>query len=92
VVIESNTRTPSVVLKQDADKLTGTYKSQIGEAPVTGQIKDREFSFQVTLTFDGTPVTIVYTGTVEETGMKGRVSAGDIASGTFTGKRQEAGR
>ena len=92
VVIESNTRTPTVVLKQEADKLTGTYKSQIGEAPVNGRIEGREFSFQLTLTFDGTPVTIVYTGTVEENAMKGRVSAGDIASGTFTGKRQEAGR
>jgi hypothetical protein len=92
VVIESNTRTPTAVLKQDADKLTGTYKSQIGEAPVTGRIQGNEFSFQLTLTFDGTPVTIVYTGTVEENAMKGSVSAGDLASGTFTGKRQEAGR
>ena len=92
VIIESATRTPTVVLKQDGQKLSGTYKSQIGEAPITGQIKDKEFSFQLTLTFEGTPVTIVYTGAVEENAMKGRVVAGDVASGTFTGKRQEAGR
>ena len=92
VVIESNTRTPTVVLKQDAEKLSGTYKSQLGDAPVTGQIKDKEFSFQVTLTYESTPVTIVYTGTVDENAMRGRVAVGDIASGTFTGKRQEVGR
>lgn len=91
VVTDAGTRTPTVVLKQDGEQLSGTYKSQLGEAPVTGKIKEKDFSFQVTLTFDGTPITIVYTGALDESGIKGRVTAGDLASGTFTGKRQEAG-
>ena len=92
VVTDAGTRTPTVVLKQDGQKLSGTYKSQLGEAPVTGQIKEKEFSFEVTLSFDGTPITIVYTGAVEESAIKGRVTVGDLGSGTFTGKRQEGGR
>lgn len=91
VVTDAGTRTPTVVLKQDGEQLSGTYKSQLGEAPVTGKIQDKDFSFQVTLTFDGTPITIVYTGALDESGIKGRVTAGDLASGTFTGKRQETG-
>lgn len=91
VVVEAGTRTPTIVLKQDGQKLTGTYKSQIGEAPITGDVKDDGFTFQTTLSFEGNSFTLVYTGTVEGAEMKGRVSVADMGSGTFTGKRQGPG-
>ena len=91
VVTEAGTRTPTVVLKQEGEQLTGRYKSQLGEAAVTGKVKDRNFTFQVTLPLDATPITITYVGTVDEKGVSGRVSVGDADAGTFTGKKQDSG-
>jgi hypothetical protein len=89
VVTDNGTRTPTVVIKQDGDKITGQYKSQIGEAPIAGKIKGNEFSFQVTLSFEGNSFTIVYTGTADQNEMKGRVDVADLGGGTFTGKKQD---
>lgn len=91
VVTDAGTRTPTAVLKQDGEALSGTYKSQLGEAPITGKIKDKEFTFQTTLTLEGNAITLVYTGTVDGSSLSGRVSVGDLGSGTFTGKKQGAG-
>ena len=90
VVTEMGTRTPTVTLKQEGEKLTGRYKSQLGEAPVTGTIKDKDFRFQVTLSIEGNPLVLNYTGTVDKNTISGRVDVGDLGSGTFTGKKQEA--
>lgn len=91
VVTDGGTRTPTIVLKQDAGKLTGVYKSQLGEAPLKGEVKEKAFTFQTTLNFDGNAFTIIYTGSAEGAAMSGKVSVPDLASGTFTGKKQEAG-
>jgi len=90
VVSEAGTRTPTVIIKQDAEKLSGTYKG-IAEGPLTGQIKGKEFSFQVTVTLEGNPLTLTYTGTVDGNAVSGRVTFGDLGSGTFTGKKQDSG-
>ena len=81
--------TPTVVLKQEGEKLTGQYTSQmIGEAPVTGSVKGADFTFQFNASVQGTTLTIVYTGTVDGSSMKGTVKLGDLGEGTFTGKRK----
>ena len=40
--------TPTVTLKQDGEKLTGTYSGALGEAKLTGSVKGDaiEFSFE----------------------------------------------
>lgn len=40
---------PTFVLKQDGDKLTGTYSGQLGNSDITGTLKDStiKFDFQV---------------------------------------------
>lgn len=91
VTTSAGSGSPTVALKQEGDKLTGTYKGQFGEGPVSGQIKDSAFSFQVTMTIEGNSITLTYSGKVEENAMSGRVTFGDIAEGTFTGKKQESG-
>ncbi len=81
--------TPTVTLKQDGDKLTGQYTSQmIGEAPVTGSIKGSDFTFQFSASVQGTTLQVVYTGTLDGSTMKGTVKLGDMGEGTFTGKRK----
>ena len=70
------TGTPKLTLTQSGETLSGTYSSEVfGEQKVTG-------------TIEGTTVKVTYTGTVEATSMKGKVTIGDLGEGTFTAKKQ----
>lgn len=91
VTTEAGTGSPTVTLKQDGEKLTGRYSGMFGEAPLTGQIKDKAFSFKVTMTIQGNDVTLTYSGTIDQSSASGRVTFGDLAEGTFTGKKQQSG-
>lgn len=83
------TGSPSVELKQDGETLTGNYSSQVfGEQKVTGTIKGNAITFGFTTSFQGSTVTVTYTGTADATTMKGKVTVGDLGEGTFTGKKQ----
>ena len=89
VDIGGNTGTPTVTLKQDGEKLTGTYSSQVfGEQKVTGTITGNAITFGFTGAIEGNTVTVTYTGTVDKATMKGKVTLGDLAEGTFTAKKQ----
>jgi hypothetical protein len=82
------TATPSVTFKQDGEKLTGNYSSQVfGEQKVTGTIKGNAITFTFNGSLEGNSVTVTYTGTVEKDTMKGKVSIGGF-EGTFTGKKK----
>lgn len=87
--IGGNTATPSVTFKQDGETLTGTYSSQmLGEQKVTGTIKGNAITFGFTASFDGNAVKVTYSGTVDKTTMKGKMTFGDVGEGTFTAKKQ----
>ena len=89
VETSGGTGTPSVELKQDGETLTGTYSSQVfGEQKVTGTIKDNAITFGFKTSFQGSDVTVTYTGTADTSTMKGKVTVGDLGEGTFTGKKQ----
>lgn len=77
--------TPTFVLKQDGEKLTGTYSGALGEAPVTGTVKGDKITFD----FDVQGAAIHYEGTLnaDATEMKGTCDYGGQASGTFTAKK-----
>ena len=80
---------PAVTLKQDGEKLTGTYSSQmLGEQPLTGTIKGNDITFGFQASFDGNAVKVTYTGKVDKDTMKGSVAFGDLGEGTFTGKKK----
>jgi len=80
---------PTFTFKQEGEKLTGQYKGQFGEAPLTGSVKGNKIDFSIKFQAEGQERTIKYTGTVEKDGtMKGTVDLGEIGSGTWTAKRQ----
>jgi len=80
---------PSFSFKQEGEKLTGMYKGQLGEGPLTGTVKGADISFSVKVNAQGQDLTIVYTGKVEgKDSMKGKVVLGELGEGTFTGKRK----
>ena len=82
---------PTLTFKQDGEKLTGQYSSQLmGQADLTGTVKGQAIDFIVSATVQGTPIELKYAGAVEtKDSMKGTLSAGDFGSGTFTGVRKQ---
>jgi hypothetical protein len=79
---------PSVVLKQEGEKLTGTYKGRFGESPLEGAVKGKEIKFTVKLNAQGQEIKLEYAGTVDGDTMKGKVKIGDMGEADFTGKKE----
>ena len=81
---------PSAIFKQDGEKLTGRYTSQLlGETELTGTVKGQAIEFSLSGSAQGVQVSATYTGTVEsQDSMKGTVSLGDLGGGTFTATRK----
>lgn len=79
---------PVFTFKQEGEQLTGGYRGAFGEAPVTGTIRGAEISFSITVHVGKRDHLIVYAGTVDGPTMKGKVTLGTFAEGTFTGTKQ----
>jgi hypothetical protein len=79
--------TPTMVLKQEGAAVTGMYKGQLGEAPITGTVKGNELTLNYKISAQGMELVVTYTGTVEGATAKGKVKYGDFGEGTFTGKK-----
>jgi len=79
---------PSVVFKQDGEKLTGTYKGRFGESPLEGTVKGKDIKFTVKVNAQGQELQIEYAGTVEGDTMKGKVKFGEYGEGSFSGKKE----
>jgi hypothetical protein len=81
--------TPTFTFKQDGEKLTGNYKGQFGEAPLTGTVKSGEIKFTIKISAQGQELTITYTGKIEsKDSMKGTAVLGEIGEATWTAKRK----
>lgn len=87
VVTENGTGTPTVVLTQKGDSLSGTYTSgRMGTLPFKGTVTNQTFTFAVntsggaTLTFNGT--------IVDADHVKGDVDFGGQGGATFSGTRK----
>ena len=76
---------PSFVLKQDGDKVSGTYNGAFGSAAVTGTVKGDVLTKSYTSS-GGAVVT--YTGKVSGNKIEGAADFGQIGKGTFSGTKQ----
>jgi hypothetical protein len=81
---------PSATFKQDGEKLTGRYTSQLlGETELIGTVKGQAIEFSFSGSAQGVQIAVTYTGTIEsQDSMKGTVSLGDLGGGTFTATRK----
>jgi hypothetical protein len=91
VELPNMTATPTVVLKQEGEKLTGEYVSaQYGKFPITGTIKGADVNFWFAMNVEGNGLNVTYTGTVDKDGaLKGSVAYGDMMSGTFVAAKKK---
>ena len=81
--------TPTFTLVQKGDQVTGSYKGQLGEAPVTGTVKGNSITLTYKISAQGQDLDVVYTGTLDGDKITdGKVKLGSFGDGTFTGKKQ----
>jgi hypothetical protein len=85
VETDAGNGTPTFVLKQVGEKITGHYSGALGEAEVTGTVKGND----VTIQFEVDGNAIVYAAKLKgEKKMKGTVKLGELGSGTFTAEKE----
>ena len=91
IVLPDISATPTIVLKQDGESLTGEYQSQqYGKFPLKGTIKGTTIDFGFEMSIEGNAVSVSYSGTVVDNDtMNGDVSYGGLADGTFTASRKK---
>ncbi|HEU4938773.1 MAG TPA: hypothetical protein VFT39_20130 [Vicinamibacterales bacterium] len=85
--LESITGHPIILLKQDGEKLTGTYEGRYGQSELKGSIKDKEIEFTVSIVAEGMQTQGVFAGKVEGDTMGGEVSFEGAGDGTWSATR-----
>jgi hypothetical protein len=79
---------PTFVLVQKGEALSGSYKGMLGEAPVTGTVKGDEVTIEYKVDGQGQTLAVKYSGKTDGKTMSGKVSLGQLGEGTFTGTKQ----
>jgi hypothetical protein len=82
--------TVKVTLTQDGEKVTGLFKSQMGELPFTGTITGVDLKFGFSLPIQGQSLDITMTGKVDGQTLAGKVQFGGFGEGDWTAKRATA--
>lgn len=78
---------PTVTLKQDGEKISGTYDGRYGASPLEGTVQENKIQFTVSMTAEGTAVTGGFTGTVDGESMSGTVEFEGAGDGTWSAVR-----
>lgn len=82
--------TPTLDLRQDGEKISGTYTGRYGTYPLQGTLKDRNLTFAFTMNAEGTDVTMSFAGDVAQDGtLKGTAEIPGLGSATWTAKREK---
>lgn len=79
---------PTFVLVQQGETLSGSYKGQLGEAQVTGTVKGDQVTIEYKVDGQAGSLAVTYSGKTDGKTMSGKVSLGQLGEGTFTGTKQ----
>ncbi len=85
------TANPTLVLKQDGEKLAGTYTGRYGTFDLLGSVKDRAIQFTFTMNAEGQTATMAFVGEVAEDGqsMKGTAQLDEMGDATWSAKKDK---
>ncbi len=86
------TATPALELKQDGEKISGTYTGRYGTFPLKGTLSGTAVVFSFTMTAEGESVDMSFTGEVaaDAQTMKGNASLGGMGEATWSAKKDKA--
>jgi hypothetical protein len=88
VQTDQGSGTPTFVLRQRGEELTGSYSGALGQAQVRGSVKGEEMIIEFDTDAAGEKMTVRYTGKLEgESRVSGKVTLGPFG-GTFTGTKK----
>ena len=80
----------TLIVKEEAGKLTAIAKSEQGERPLDKIVVDgAKVTMVITISYEGSPMVITYTGTVEKDKMGGDADFGGLATGTWAATAQK---
>ncbi len=85
------TASPSLDLKQDGEKISGTYTGRYGTFDLLGSLKERKIQFSFAMTAEGETVAMSFAGEVAEDGqtMKGTAVLGELGDASWTAKKNK---
>lgn len=90
-VVSPLSETKSIlVVKEEAGTLTAITKSEQGERPLDKIAVDgTKITMVITISYEGSPMVITYTGDVEKGKMGGEADFGGLATGTWSATAQK---
>mgnify|MGYP003345581887 CR=1 FL=1 len=82
---------PTLTLKQEGEKITGTYAGRYGSFPIEGTLKGRAIQMYLTMNVEGEKVEMAFTGEVAADGnsMGGDADLGQAGDGAWTATRDK---
>lgn len=84
------TATPTIILHQEGEKITGTYDGSLGKTSLEGNITGKNIRFVVSFKFVELTLSATYSGTFDDGTMKGSVQFSAGGSGSWTAQRKKA--
>ena len=89
--LEMGTSTPTLELKQEGDKISGSYTGRYGAFPLAGTVKDRTLAFAFKMNADGTDAAMSFTGEIAADGqtMKGKAELEGLGEAAWNAKRDK---
>ena len=87
--ISMGTSTPSLELKQDGTKISGTYTGRYGAFPLEGTVAGRALAFSFSMSAEGQSVAMTFQGEVaaDALSMKGTATLGEMGEAAWTAKK-----
>ena len=80
----------TLVVTEEAGKLVAIAKSEQGERPLDKiAIDGAKITMVITISYEGSPMVITYTGDVEKGKMGGEADFGGLATGTWSATAQK---
>jgi hypothetical protein len=85
------TATPTLDLKQDGEKITGTYTGRYGTSQLQGTLKGRVLEFAFQIDADGQAATMSFRGEVaaDAESISGQATIEGLGDATWTARRQK---
>jgi hypothetical protein len=91
VDLPAGSGSPTLVLKQEGEKITGTYSGTLGEMAVQGTVSGDKVEISFDTEAGGQKFKVIYNAILKNNDkeMEGRVIYGNLGEGVFSARKKE---